>query len=114
MTTGNETTLKVISRKIPMRNPFGLHLQPASELSRISLTHDVQIVLRTDKGHADVSSIFELLILGVMAGDIVELSAHGHGAAGALDAICDFLQAHNDAAITGTAPGGDGFESCAA
>jgi phosphocarrier protein len=114
MAPENKPALKVISRKIPMRNRAGLHLQPASELSRISLAHDVKIVLMTGNGHADVSSIFELLILGVMAGDVMELSAQGHGAADALDAVCAFLEAYNNAAMTCTASGGDDFETRAA
>ena len=114
MKSGHPSTLKLIRRKIAMRNPSGLHLKPASELSRISLACNVKVTMSTGSGRADVSSIFELLILGVMAGDIMELSAHGQGAADALDAICAFLETYNEGAITGTASGGDDFESRAA
>lgn len=97
-----------------MRNRRGLHLHPASELSRIALTHGAEVIMLTDSGRADVSSIFELLILGVMVGDIMELSAYGESAADALEAVCGFLEAHNDTDSICSLSGGDEITSRAA
>ena len=92
----------MFTRKILMQNRLGLHLRPASEISRIAFTYDAKITLFKSHDRADVRSIFDILILEVRSGDLLELSAIGHDAENALEEICGFLESYRDIEITRT------------
>lgn len=96
--------MKTLTRKIHMRNQLGLHLRPASEISRMALAYEAKITLLKSSDSADIHSIFDILILGVMCGDPLELSAVGHDAEDALNEIGGFLESYRDIEIQGKAP----------
>ena len=79
-----------------MENRQGLHMRLAADLSRIVHQFDSEIKVIKADAVASARSIFDLLILGVMHGDAVKLSAIGHDAKEALDAVHGFLTAYRD------------------
>lgn len=87
-----------------MRNQLGLHLRPASEISRIALSYEAKITLLKSSDSADIHSIFDILILGVMYGDTLELSAVGRDAEDALNEISEFLESYKDIEIQSKVP----------
>ena len=95
--------MKRINREMVMKNRQGLHMRLAAEVSRMVHQFDSEIHIIKSDGFASARSIFDLLILGVMQGDVVKLSATGHDAREALDALQDFLTAYRDVEIGNTA-----------
>lgn len=91
--------MKRINRKMIMKNRHGLHMRLAAEICRIVHQFDAEIKIITTEGVACARSIFELLILGVTHGDSVKLSAMGHDAKEALDAVHTFLTAYRDVEV---------------
>ena len=100
--------MKRIDRKFIMKNRTGLHMRLAAELSRIVHQFDAEIQIIKVDAAASARSIFDLLILGVMHGDTVQLSAIGHDAGEALDAVHGFLTSYRDVEIGNSA--GEGCE----
>jgi len=77
--------MKQINQKMVMKNRLGLHMR----LIKIIKSNDV----------ASTRSIFDLLILGVKHGDVLKLSAVGHDAEEALNAVHGFLSTYRDVEV---------------
>lgn len=88
--------MKRVCRKINIQNQLGLHMRPAAGVSEIAQAFDAEITLVKANDSADARSIFDLLVLGVLHGDLVELSAVGQDAEAAMDAISEFLSTYTD------------------
>lgn len=106
--------MKRVSRKINIQNQLGLHIRPAAGVSRIAQAFDAEITILKADDSADARSIFDLLILGVVHGDPLELSAIGHDAEAALDAISEFLNSYTDVVMLRDMSGGSGIDTYAA
>lgn len=91
-----EDAMERIDRKFIMKNRTGLHMRLAAEVSRIVHQFDAEIKIIKADAVASARSIFDLLILGVMHGDSVKLSAIGHDAKEALDVLHRFLTTYRD------------------
>ncbi|MCK4565482.1 MAG: HPr family phosphocarrier protein [Verrucomicrobia bacterium] len=105
--------MKRVSRKINIQNQLGLHMRLAAGVSRIAQAFDAEISLLKADDSADASSILELLVLGAVHGDPLELFAIGHDAEAALDAICEFLNSYTDIVMLRDMPG-SGIDTYAA
>ena len=88
--------MKQINRKMIMNNQLGMHMRLAAEVSKIVHQFDSDIKIIKSGAVASARSIFDLLILGVMHGDSVKLSAIGHDAREAVDAVYRFLTTYRD------------------
>ena len=91
--------MKQISCRMVMKNRTGLHMRLAAEVSRIVHQFDAEIRIIKADAAASARSIFDLLILGVMHGDALHLSAVGHDAEEALDALYGFLNTYRDTEV---------------
>jgi phosphotransferase system HPr (HPr) family protein len=99
--------MKRIDRKLIMKNRMGLHMRLAAEISGMVNRFDSEIHIIKSDSVASARSIFDLLILGVMHGDSVKLSAIGHDAKEALDAVYEFLTTYRDIEV-----GTHSYEAC--
>ena len=106
--------MKRVSRKINFHNQRGLHMRPAALVVRIAHSFESTIFILKAEDRADARSIFDLLILGIMQGDPVEIPAAGRDAEEALDAISDFLSTYEDTVMARDTSGRSGFDSHAA
>jgi phosphotransferase system HPr (HPr) family protein len=88
--------MKQVSRQVTVQNKLGIHIKPASEVSRIAYSFDSTITLAKADERADACSIFEIMILGGSLGDSLEISAIGHDAEEALDAVSSFIGSYMD------------------
>jgi phosphocarrier protein HPr len=88
--------MKRMNREMIMKNRRGLHMRLAAEVSTIVHQFDSEIKIIKSDAVASTRSIFDLLILGVMHGDSLKLSAAGHDAEEALDAVHRFLNTYRD------------------
>ncbi len=102
--------MKRMERTIIFNKPFGLHMRPASVVAGIAGSFGSEISFSQGESRADARSIFELLILGIRHGDLVEISVVGHDAEAAMDALLEFL----DADAENTNLHGEGFNTFAA
>ncbi len=98
--------MKRIEQTIIYNKPFGLHMRPASIVAGIARSYGSEVTFSLAGDRADACSIFELLILGIKHGDLVEISVVGHDAAAAMDALLEFLDSCSDAENTNI-PGED-------
>ena len=74
----------------------GLTVKPAQRVRARAVEHDCEILLETDGGRtADAKILFQLLLLGVAAGEPLTVRCRGTGAQAqaACDAIIDVLVA---------------------
>ena len=94
-----EVAMKRVNREMVMKNRRGLHMRLAAEVSTMVHQFDSEIHIIKSDGVASARSIFDLLILGVMHGDALKLSAIGHDAKEALDAVHGFLTAYRDVEV---------------
>lgn len=88
--------MKQLSRQVTIQNRYGLHMKPASEVSRLAYSFDAMITLGKADEQADASSIFEIMILGGSLGDELEISAVGREAEQAVDAITTYISSYED------------------
>lgn len=84
------------SRILRLNNHLGLHMRPAAEIVRIAYLYDADIYVYKGAHHANAKSIFELICLGITSDENFEITAHGHEADTALDAISGFLDTYQD------------------
>ena len=88
--------MKKAIRTIQLKNRCGLHMRPAAEIARIACAHEAAITLIVNDSRADARSLFELLILGVSHGQLLQFTAHGRDAETALNALSQFLESYRD------------------
>lgn len=88
--------MRLKSLSIKIKNQHGLHMRPAAEVVRIASSYEAEIHLSVADKRASAYSILELLVLGIRKGDMVQVSAFGHDAEDALDALGTFLDSYRD------------------
>jgi phosphotransferase system enzyme I (PtsI) len=98
----------VLTRRVRVRNPLGIHARPAALIAKASAGSDLRLRRLPDGPDAAAASLSRLLILGARHGDELELSAHGADAEGVLDRVAalfdDGFGEGTDAAVPESAP----------
>jgi phosphocarrier protein HPr len=77
----------MVSRKITVNNPSGLHLRPAGNLCKEALKFKSKIELVFGTNEANAKSVLSVLGACVKCGDEVEFRCSGEDEQAALDAI---------------------------
>ena len=67
----------MISQKITVNNPSGLHLRPAGVLCNEAMKYSSRIVFVFDGGEANAKSVLSVLGACVKCGDEIELTCEG-------------------------------------
>jgi len=82
-----------VAREVAITNRRGLHARASAKF--VTLAAGLPIEVRVEKDGASVTgtSIMGLMMLGAAIGDSVVISAEGDGAAAAVDAMCDLVEA---------------------
>lgn len=73
----------VVSARVVLPNPLGLHARPAGLLARAVADHAVPLTI----DGVDGASVLQLMALGATGGHELEVRAHGAGAGAAVDAV---------------------------
>jgi phosphocarrier protein len=84
---GKRSAYQILSAKLVVTSPIGLHARPATMLVKQAQTFDAEIELSLAGRKANAKSIMSLLILCAEHGAEVTLSASGHDAKEAIQAI---------------------------
>lgn len=67
----------MVSEKITVTNPSGLHLRPAGNLCNIAIKYESQISFHYEGGTANAKSVLSVLGACVKCGDEIELVCEG-------------------------------------
>lgn len=81
----------MISQKITVNNPSGLHLRPAGNLCNVAIKYDSVITFSYEGGTANAKSILSVLGACVKCGDEIELVCEGADEESAMKAMVDAI-----------------------
>ena len=81
----------MVSQKITITNPTGLHLRPAGNLCNEALKYKSLITFSFDGGTANAKSVLSVLGACVKCGDEIELVCEGADEQEAMKALADAI-----------------------
>lgn len=82
----------MVSRKVQIKNPTGLHLRPAGIFCQEAMKFQCRVTFRyKDNGTANAKSVLSVLGACVKAGDEIELVCEGEDEEAALEALCALI-----------------------
>lgn len=77
----------MVSAKVKITNPTGLHLRPAGKLCNVAVNYKSSITFKYAKGIANVKSVLSVLGACVRSGEELEFVCNGSDEEEALEAI---------------------------
>ena len=82
----------MISQKITVNNPSGLHLRPAGVLCNEAMKYSSRIVFAFDGSEANAKSVLSILGAGIKSGDEILLICEGEEEEKALKAMIEAVE----------------------
>ena len=82
----------MVSQKVTIKNPTGLHLRPAGLLCKEALTYQSSVKFRYRNSTANAKSVLSVLGACVKSGDEVEFFCEGPDETEALNAIIGLIE----------------------
>ena len=82
----------MVSKKVTIKNPTGLHLRPAGILCRTAMLYKSNIALQHKEVSANAKSVLSVLGAGVRAGDELEITCEGTDEQEAMEAIVKLFE----------------------
>lgn len=82
----------MVSRKVTVHNPSGLHLRPAGNLCKEALKYKSKVEIVTADGVANAKSVLSVLGACVKCGDEIEYRCTGADEAEALEAVVNLTK----------------------
>ncbi len=83
-----------ISRTVLITNKRGLHARASAKFVTLASTQACEVAVEKDgAGSVTGTSIMGLMMLGAAMGDSIIISAQGDGAADAVSALCELVEA---------------------
>lgn len=82
----------MLSQKIKITNPTGLHLRPAGNLCREAMKYKCKVTFEYDGNTANAKSVLSVLGACIKSGDEITLVCEGEDEADALTALVDFIE----------------------
>lgn len=82
----------MISKKVIVSNPTGLHARPASQLTQFCKKFPEKIVLKGNGKDTDPKSIIMLLSAGLKKGTELEVQVEGENEASVCDEVVKFIE----------------------
>ena len=82
----------MISQKITVNNPSGLHLRPAGVLCNEAMKYSSRIVFAFDGDEANAKSVLSVLGACVKCGDEIEFVCEGEDEAEALKTLVEAVE----------------------
>ncbi len=81
----------MVSAKVKILNPTGLHLRPAGKLCNLAINYKSSITFKYSKGNANVKSVLSVLGACIKSGEELEFVCVGPDEEEALEAILDLV-----------------------
>ena len=82
----------MVSRKLQVVNPTGLHLRPAGILCQASMKFKSKIIILHKNKEINAKSVLSVMASGVKCGAEIEVQCTGTDEAEALEAICYLIE----------------------
>lgn len=82
----------MVSKKVRIINPTGLHLRPAGELCRRAITYQSSVTFKSGRTTANAKSVLSVLGACVKHGDEIELFCDGTDEVEALKELSQFIE----------------------
>lgn len=77
----------MVSQKVVIKNPTGLHLRPAGELCKEAVKYQSSITFGFKNGIANAKSVLSVLGACIKSGDTIEFTCEGEDEEEALQAV---------------------------
>ena len=82
----------MVSRKVTIKNPTGLHLRPAGILCKEAMQFKSHITFRYKENTANAKSVLSVLGAGIKSGDEIELVCEGEDENEALESVLKAIE----------------------
>ena len=82
----------IIKREFTIQNKLGIHARPAAQFVKTASRFSCDIIVEKDAERVDGKSIMGLMMLAAGHGSVLEISADGNDAEGALDALAALIE----------------------
>ena len=83
----------MVSKKVTIKNPTGLHLRPAGELCTTAMQFKAKITFSFEGGTSNAKSVLSVLGACVKSGDEIELICEGEDEEEALKKMVEAIEA---------------------
>lgn len=83
----------MVSKKVTIKNPTGLHLRPAGELCKTAMQFKSKVTFAVDGGTSNAKSVLSVLGACVKSGDEIELICEGEDEEEALKKMVEAIEA---------------------
>ncbi len=87
-----KTGSQLLSKKVVIKNPTGLHLRPAGILCKEAMQYKSLITFRFKDNTANAKSVLSVLGACVKSGDEIELICEGEDAEAALQGMVNAIE----------------------
>ena len=81
----------MISKKVTIKNPTGLHLRPAGLFCKMALEYESKITFRYRDTEGNAKSVLSVLGACIKSGDEIEIICEGEDEAEALKAMLQLV-----------------------
>ena len=85
-----------VIRTVPITNRRGLHARASAKFVTLASTLPVEVMVEKDGQSVTARSIMGLMMLGAAMGDSITIRASGDGAADAVGALAELVEAKFD------------------
>lgn len=82
----------MVSQKVVIKNPTGLHLRPAGELCKEAVKYQSSITFGFKGGTANAKSVLSVLGACIKSGDTIEFVCEGEDEEEALKAVVEAVE----------------------
>lgn len=82
----------MVSQKVVIKNPTGLHLRPAGELCKEAVKYQSSITFEFKGGTANAKSVLSVLGACIKSGDAIEFVCEGEDEEEALKAVVEAVE----------------------
>ena len=82
----------MVSRKLQVVNPTGLHLRPAGIVCQAAMKYKSKITILHKEKELNAKSVLNMMVSGIQCGAEIEVQCIGEDEAEALDAICTLIE----------------------
>ena len=82
----------MVSQKVVITNPTGLHLRPAGNLCKVAMNYKSHITFSYGENTANAKSVLSVLGACIKCGDELEFKCEGTDEQEAMDALIEAIQ----------------------
>ncbi|WP_026526740.1 HPr family phosphocarrier protein [Butyrivibrio sp. VCD2006] len=82
----------MITKKVIIKNPTGLHLRPAGNLCKVAMNYKSHITFMYGENSANAKSVLSVLGACIKCGDELEFKCEGPDEVEAMNALVDAIE----------------------